>query len=58
MNELRFASVLLLRRVMERIKDDLEHDDFKAIYEQLLKRAKTPTHTFELGLFFYVKTIR
>jgi hypothetical protein len=38
MNELRFASVLLLRRVMERIKDDLEHDDFKAIYEQLLKR--------------------
>ena len=23
---------------MERIKDDLEHDDFKAIYEQLLKR--------------------
>jgi hypothetical protein len=38
MNELRFASVLLLRRVMEHIKDDLDHDDFKAIYEQLLKR--------------------
>jgi hypothetical protein len=38
MNELRFASVLLTRRIMEKIRDDIDHEIFKEIYEQLLKR--------------------
>ncbi len=38
MNELRFASVILTRKVMEKIKDDIDHEIFKEIYEQLLKR--------------------
>jgi hypothetical protein len=33
MNELRFASVLLTRRVMEKIRDDIDHEIFKEIYE-------------------------
>lgn len=38
MNELRFASVILTRKIMECIKKDIDHDVFKEIYEQLLKR--------------------
>lgn len=33
MNELRFAAVLLTRRVMEKIRDDIDHEIFKEIYE-------------------------
>jgi hypothetical protein len=38
MNELRFASVILTRKVMEVMAKDIDHECFKAIYEQLLKR--------------------
>lgn len=38
MNELRFASVILTRKMMERIRDDMDHECFKEVYEQLLKR--------------------
>lgn len=38
MNELRFATVILTRKIMERIKDDIEHEVFKEIYPELLKR--------------------
>lgn len=38
MNELRFASVILTRKIMEKIRDDIDHECFKEIYEQLLKR--------------------
>ena len=37
-NELRFATVILTRKIMERIKDDIEHEVFKEIYPELLKR--------------------
>jgi hypothetical protein len=33
MNELRFASVLLTRRIMEKIREDIDHEIFKEIYE-------------------------
>lgn len=38
MNELRFASVLLMRKIMEYIKEDIDYEIFKQLYEQLLKR--------------------
>lgn len=38
MNELRFASIILTRKIMERTRDHLDHECFKEIYEQLLKR--------------------
>lgn len=38
MNELRFASIILTRKIMEKIREDIDHDIFKEIYEQLLKR--------------------
>lgn len=38
MNELRFASVILTRKIMERIKDDIDYDIFKEIYPEMLKR--------------------
>ena len=38
MNELRFAAILLTRKMMEKCRDDLDHECFKEIYEQLLKR--------------------
>ena len=37
-NELRFATVILTRKIMERIRDDIEHEVFKEIYPELLKR--------------------
>lgn len=33
MNELRFASVLLTRKIMEIIREDIDHECFKEIYE-------------------------
>ena len=33
MNELRFASVLLTRRILEKIREDIDHEIFKEIYE-------------------------
>jgi hypothetical protein len=38
MNELRFASVILTRKIMECIRNDIDHEIFKEVYEQLLKR--------------------
>jgi len=38
MSELRFASVILTRKIMECCRKDIDHDMFKEIYEQLLKR--------------------
>ena len=38
MNELRFASVILTRKIMECTSKEIDHEEFKAIYEQLLKR--------------------
>jgi len=38
MNELRFAAILLTRKIMENIREDIDHDVFKELYEQLLKR--------------------
>ena len=37
-NELRYAAVILTRKIMERIRDDIEHEVFKEIYPELLKR--------------------
>ena len=36
--ELRFASVLLLRKMMDYIRDDIDYEDFKEVYPELLKR--------------------
>lgn len=36
--ELRYASVILLRKLMEYAREDLDFDDFKEIYPDLLKR--------------------
>jgi hypothetical protein len=36
--ELRFASILLLRKMMEYIREDIEYEDFKEVYPELLKR--------------------
>jgi len=33
MNELRFASIILTRKIMEKIREDIDHDIFKEIYE-------------------------
>jgi hypothetical protein len=38
MNELRFASVILTRKMMESMRSDIDHECFKEIYEQMLKR--------------------
>jgi len=38
MNELRWASIILMRKIMENTKHHLDHDCMKEIYEQLLKR--------------------
>ena len=37
-NELRFASVLLVKKIMEYIKDEADHEVHRELYEQLLKR--------------------
>lgn len=37
-NDLRFTSVVTIRRMIEYLHDVFEHDDWKEIYPELLKR--------------------
>lgn len=36
--DLRFASVILLRLIMEYVRDEMDYEDFKTVYPELLKR--------------------
>ena len=37
-NDLRFTSVILIKKLIEYLKDVFDDDDFKEIYPELLKR--------------------
>lgn len=37
-NDLRFTSVVLIKRMLEYLKDVFDDDDYKEVYPELLKR--------------------